>query len=237
MTIEEAHKCFQRRENCQSPTQSVSPVFITMHMLVIFGAPCTKQGTWMPSGTGSSGCKNKDFLPILTARDCQGSLDKIIEEVNSCFSCWISYVASTGLGGDFLCSCPCVTRTSSQAFPFWLLACLEGLFPVLSESMDGGRRSWISACLFTAGLYTQLGMASYVPVSLFIGLDHSVVRKEDTSLIDELCKSLFQHPAHFSGISIYPGLHICTVVSKLDEAMRVPSGDQAVVITTSVWPL
>jgi len=31
-------------------------VFITMELLVNFGAPWTKQGTWMLSGTGGSGC-------------------------------------------------------------------------------------------------------------------------------------------------------------------------------------
>ncbi len=61
-----------------------------MQLLVIFGAPWTKQGTWVLSGTGGSGCKNKDILPILTSCDFQGSHDKVIEEVNLHFSRWIS---------------------------------------------------------------------------------------------------------------------------------------------------
>jgi hypothetical protein len=40
----------------------------------------------------------------------------------------------------------------------------------------------------------------YVPISLFIGLDHSMVRKKDTSFIDELCKSLFQHSVRMGGV-------------------------------------
>ena len=39
----------------------------------------------MLSGTGDSGCKNKDILPILTSCDFQGSHDKVIEEVNLFF--------------------------------------------------------------------------------------------------------------------------------------------------------
>jgi hypothetical protein len=85
MTIEEVHKFFQRRLNCKRPTQSASPVFITRHMLVICGAPWNTQGRWMLSGTGGSGCKNKDILPILTSCDFQGSHDQIIEEVTCIF--------------------------------------------------------------------------------------------------------------------------------------------------------
>jgi hypothetical protein len=36
----------------------------------------------------------------LTSCDYQGSPDKVIEEINYIFSCWISYVASTGLHYD-----------------------------------------------------------------------------------------------------------------------------------------
>jgi hypothetical protein len=40
----------------------------------------------MLSGTGGSGCKNKDILPILTSYDFQGSHEvKIIEEVTCIF--------------------------------------------------------------------------------------------------------------------------------------------------------
>jgi hypothetical protein len=39
--------------------------------------------------------KSKYLLPILTSCDYQGSNDKVIEEVNSSISCWISFVAST----------------------------------------------------------------------------------------------------------------------------------------------
>ena len=49
----------------------------------------------MLSGTGVSGCKSKDLLPLLTLCDFQGSNDQVIEEVNSYVSCWISKVAST----------------------------------------------------------------------------------------------------------------------------------------------
>jgi len=56
-------------------------VFITMHMLVIFGAPWNTSGRWMLSGTRESGCKNKDLLPLLTSCDFQGSHDQVIEEV------------------------------------------------------------------------------------------------------------------------------------------------------------
>jgi hypothetical protein len=72
-------------------------VCITKQLLVIFGAPWTKQGRWMLSGTEVSGCKGMDILPFLSSCEYQGSNDKIIEEVNSYFSRWISDVASTGL--------------------------------------------------------------------------------------------------------------------------------------------
>ena len=85
MTIAEVHEFFQRRLNCKRPTQSASPMFITRHILVIFGAPWNTQGRWMLSGTGGSGCKNKDILPILTSCDFQGSHDQIIEEVTCIF--------------------------------------------------------------------------------------------------------------------------------------------------------
>jgi hypothetical protein len=61
-----------------------------MQLLVIFGAPWTKQGTWMLSGTEGSGRKNKNILLILTSCDFQGSHDQVIEEVNLHFSRWIS---------------------------------------------------------------------------------------------------------------------------------------------------
>src|SRR5258706_15606015 len=70
-------------------------MFITMQLLVIFGARWTKHGPWMLSGTGGSGCKSKDILPILTSGNYRGSHDQIIEDVNLHFSCWISQVAST----------------------------------------------------------------------------------------------------------------------------------------------
>jgi len=54
-------------------------------------------GRWMLSGTGVFGCKSKDILLLLTSYEYQGSHDKIIEEVNSYFSHWISYVASTSV--------------------------------------------------------------------------------------------------------------------------------------------
>ena len=50
----------------------------------------------MLDGTGGSGFKSKDLLPILPSCDYQGSNDKVIEEVDSSISCWISFVASTG---------------------------------------------------------------------------------------------------------------------------------------------
>jgi len=40
----------------------------------------------MLSGTGSSGCKNKNILPILTSCDNQGSHDQVIKEGNLHFS-------------------------------------------------------------------------------------------------------------------------------------------------------
>jgi hypothetical protein len=72
-------------------------VFINMEFLVIFGAPWNKPGRWVLSGTGVSGCKSKDLLPLLTLCDFQGSKDQVIEEVNSYVSCWISKVASTAM--------------------------------------------------------------------------------------------------------------------------------------------
>ncbi len=66
---------------CQRPAQSASPMIINMQILVIFGAPWNKQGRWMLSGTGVSGFKRTDFLPILTSCDSQGSNDNVIEEV------------------------------------------------------------------------------------------------------------------------------------------------------------
>jgi hypothetical protein len=71
-------------------------VFITLLMLVMFGAVWTMQGTWMLSGTGSSGCMNKILLPLLTSCDFQVSLDWLIDELNLHCSRWISEVASTG---------------------------------------------------------------------------------------------------------------------------------------------
>jgi hypothetical protein len=56
-------------------------MIINMQILVIFGAPWNKQGRWMLSGTGVSGFKRTDFLPILTSCDSQGSHDNVIEEV------------------------------------------------------------------------------------------------------------------------------------------------------------
>ena len=75
-------------------------MFINMEFLVIFGAPWNKRGRWVLSGTGVSGCKSKDLLPLLTLCDFQGSNDQVIEEVNSYVSCWISKVASTGFYYD-----------------------------------------------------------------------------------------------------------------------------------------
>jgi hypothetical protein len=72
-------------------------VFINREFLVISGDTWNKQGRWELSGTGVSGCKSKDLLPLLTSCDYQGSPDKVIEEINYIFSCWISYVASTGI--------------------------------------------------------------------------------------------------------------------------------------------
>jgi hypothetical protein len=66
-----------------------------MEFLVIFGAPWNKQGRWLLSGTGVSGCKSKDLLPLLTFCDFQGSHDQVIEEVHSYVSCWLAKVAST----------------------------------------------------------------------------------------------------------------------------------------------
>jgi hypothetical protein len=66
-----------------------------MEFLAILGDTWNKQGRWVLSGTGVSGCKSKDLLPLLTLCDYQGSNDKVIEEVNSYVSCWISKVAST----------------------------------------------------------------------------------------------------------------------------------------------
>jgi hypothetical protein len=70
-------------------------VFNKMEFLVIFGAPWNKQGRWMLSGTGVSGCKSKDLLPLLTLYDFQRSNDQVIEEVHSYVSCWLAKVAST----------------------------------------------------------------------------------------------------------------------------------------------
>jgi hypothetical protein len=74
-------------------------VFIKMEFLVIFGAPWNKQGRWMLSGTGVSGCKSKDLLPLLTLYDFQRSNDQVIEEVHSYVSCWLAKVASTRVAG------------------------------------------------------------------------------------------------------------------------------------------
>jgi len=49
----------------------------------------------MLDGSGVSGFKSKDILPILTSCEYQGSNDKVIVEGNSDVSCWISKVAST----------------------------------------------------------------------------------------------------------------------------------------------
>jgi hypothetical protein len=51
----------------------------------------------MLSGTGSSGCKNEDLLPLLTLCDFQGAHNRVIEEGNVHFSRWMSEVASTGI--------------------------------------------------------------------------------------------------------------------------------------------
>src|SRR5262252_5912869 len=73
------------------------PLYINMQFLVNFRAPWNKQGRCMLSGTGGSGFKSKDLLPILTSCDYQGLNDQVIEEVNSSISCWISFVASTAM--------------------------------------------------------------------------------------------------------------------------------------------
>jgi len=60
MTIDEAHKFFTNIRSGGLPEACTEggQLCITMQLLVIFGAPWTKQGTWMLSGTGDSGCKN-----------------------------------------------------------------------------------------------------------------------------------------------------------------------------------
>src|SRR5690242_3240238 len=96
MTIEEVHKCFQRAEEvtaiglCRVPP-SVHYQAVAGH----FRRYMDQARQWMLSGTGVSGYKSKDILPILTSCENRGSHDKIIEEVNYHFSRWISYVAST----------------------------------------------------------------------------------------------------------------------------------------------
>jgi len=71
-------------------------MFITMRSLLFFCSPWNKPGRWMLDGTGVSGFKNKDLLPLLTSCDSQGLNDQVIEEGNVPFSRWIAQVASTG---------------------------------------------------------------------------------------------------------------------------------------------
>ena len=50
----------------------------------------------MLDGTGVSGCKSQDLLPLSTSCDYLGLNDQVIEELNMPFSRWLSKVASTG---------------------------------------------------------------------------------------------------------------------------------------------
>jgi hypothetical protein len=79
------------------------PMFITMHLLVIFRSPWNKQGRWMLGSTGVSEFKSKDLLPLLTSNGHQGFNDEVIEEGNLPFSRWISKVASTGVSLSTTC--------------------------------------------------------------------------------------------------------------------------------------
>jgi hypothetical protein len=54
MTIEEAHKFFQRRCTCQRPTQSASPCSSPCTFLS-FSSPWNKHSRWTLDGTGVSG--------------------------------------------------------------------------------------------------------------------------------------------------------------------------------------
>jgi hypothetical protein len=65
-----------------------------------------------------------------------------------------------GLGGRFLLPFSLCHTNLLTSFSLMTAYLLAGAFPVLSESMDGEWRSWISACLFTAYPYTQYGMVS-----------------------------------------------------------------------------
>ena len=89
-------------------------MFITLLMLVMFGAVWTMQGTWMLSGTGSSGCMNKILLPLLTSCDFQVSLDWLIDELNLHCSRWISEVASTAALASLLALFSALPFTSRQ---------------------------------------------------------------------------------------------------------------------------
>ena|SRR5215831_8099897 len=95
VTIAEVPECYQRRGICKG-LHSIPPC---VHHPVVAGHVWrfwTKQGTWMLSGAGSSGCKNTILLTLLTSCDFQGSHDNVIDELNLYCSRWLSEVASTG---------------------------------------------------------------------------------------------------------------------------------------------
>jgi len=52
------------------------PMFINMQSLLIFRSPWNTQSKWMLDGTGVSGFKSKDILPLLTSCDYQGSKER-----------------------------------------------------------------------------------------------------------------------------------------------------------------
>jgi hypothetical protein len=96
MTIEEVHKFYLRAEEVTA--RALRRVPTSVHHRAVAGhfrRYLAQARQWMHFGTGVSGYKSKDILPILTSCEHRESHDKIIEEVNRLFSRWISYVAST----------------------------------------------------------------------------------------------------------------------------------------------
>jgi hypothetical protein len=57
-------------------------MLITMQSLLIFRSLWNTQSKGIFDGTGVSGFKSKDLLPLLTSCDYQGSKDQGIEEGN-----------------------------------------------------------------------------------------------------------------------------------------------------------